>query len=32
MAVSKKKHINPDKALWRNVIEATGQPALMKNP
>jgi 6-phosphofructokinase 1 len=32
MAVSKKKHINPDEALWRNVIEATGQPALMKNP
>ncbi len=32
MAVSKKNHINPDEALWRNVIEATGQPALMKNP
>ena len=32
MAVSEKKYINPDKALWRNVIESTGQPALMQNP
>jgi len=31
MAVSRKNCINPDEALWRNVIEATGQPALMKN-
>ena len=31
MAVSKRNCINPDGALWRDVIDATGQPALMKN-
>jgi 6-phosphofructokinase 1 len=32
MAVSRKNSINPDKELWRDVVEATGQPRLMKNP
>ncbi len=31
MAVSKKNNIDPDGSLWRDVIEATGQPLLMKN-
>jgi len=31
LAVSKKNRIDPDSELWRNVIEATGQPLLMKN-
>lgn len=31
MAVSKKNTIDPDGSLWRDVIEATGQPLLMKN-
>jgi len=31
IAVSKRKRINPDSGLWRDVIEATGQPLLMKN-
>jgi 6-phosphofructokinase 1 len=31
LAVSKKNIINPDGGLWRSVVEATGQPLLMKN-
>lgn len=31
IAVSKKNNIDPDGPLWRDVIEATGQPMLMKN-
>ncbi len=31
LAVSRKNNINPDGELWRNVVEATGQPLLMKN-
>jgi len=31
MAVGRKNNINPDGELWRSVIEATGQPMLMKN-
>jgi 6-phosphofructokinase 1 len=31
MAVSKKNNINPDGELWRDVVEATGQPLLMNN-
>lgn len=31
MAVRTKNTVNPDGSLWRNVIEATGQPMLMKN-
>ncbi len=31
MAVSKRNRIDPDGPLWRDVIDATGQPALMKN-
>ena len=31
LAVSSRKCINPESALWRNVIETTGQPHLMLN-
>jgi 6-phosphofructokinase 1 len=31
LAVSRKNNINPDGELWRSVVEATGQPLLMKN-
>ena len=31
MATAQRKLINPDGAVWRNVVEATGQPAVMKN-
>ncbi len=31
LAVAKKNNINPDGGLWRSVVEATGQPLLMKN-
>jgi 6-phosphofructokinase 1 len=31
MAVSRKNVINPEDPLWRDVIDATGQPILMKN-
>jgi 6-phosphofructokinase 1 len=31
MAVSRKNKIEPDGSLWRDVVEATGQPLLMKN-
>lgn len=30
-AVSKKNNVNPKGGLWRDVIDATGQPQLMKN-
>ncbi|MBN2038183.1 MAG: ATP-dependent 6-phosphofructokinase [Chitinispirillaceae bacterium] len=32
LAVSRRNRIDPESSLWRDVIEATGQPALMKNP
>jgi 6-phosphofructokinase 1 len=31
MAVSRKNKIEPEGSLWRDVVEATGQPLLMKN-
>jgi 6-phosphofructokinase 1 len=31
LVVAKRNKINPESSLWRSVIEATGQPALMKN-
>lgn len=31
LAVSKRNCINPESPLWRDVIQATGQPALMRN-
>ncbi len=31
LAVAKKNIINPEGGLWRSVVEATGQPLLMKN-
>lgn len=31
MAILKKNRIDPDESLWRDVVEATGQPGLMKN-
>jgi 6-phosphofructokinase 1 len=31
LVVSKRNKIDPESSLWRSVIEATGQPALMKN-
>jgi 6-phosphofructokinase 1 len=31
MAVSRKNTIDPEDPLWRDVIDATGQPLLMKN-
>jgi 6-phosphofructokinase 1 len=32
LAVGKRNTIDPEGPLWRDVIQATGQPALMKNP
>ncbi|MBN2050885.1 MAG: ATP-dependent 6-phosphofructokinase [Spirochaetales bacterium] len=32
LAVSKRKRINPESQFWHNVLQATGQPANMKNP
>jgi 6-phosphofructokinase 1 len=32
LTVSQRNRIDPESALWRDVIDATGQPALMKNP
>jgi 6-phosphofructokinase 1 len=32
LAVARRNRIDPESALWRDVVEATGQPALMKNP
>jgi len=31
LAVSKKHYVDPEGSLWRDVIETTDQPALMKN-
>lgn len=31
LAVSKKNRVDPEKCLWRDVVEVTGQPVLMKN-
>jgi 6-phosphofructokinase 1 len=31
LVVAKRNKIDPESSLWRSVIEATGQPALMKN-
>jgi 6-phosphofructokinase 1 len=31
LAVEKRNRIDPESPLWRDVIQATGQPALMKN-
>lgn len=31
MAVSRKNNVDPDGGLWCSVLEATGQPALLKN-
>lgn len=31
LAVGKRNTIDPEGALWRDIIQATGQPALMKN-
>jgi len=31
LAVSKRNQIDPESPLWRDVMQATGQPALMKN-
>jgi 6-phosphofructokinase 1 len=31
LVVSRRNRIDPESSFWRNVIEATGQPALMKN-
>jgi 6-phosphofructokinase 1 len=31
MAVSRRNRVDPESALWRDVIDATGQPALLKN-
>ncbi|MDR0307702.1 MAG: ATP-dependent 6-phosphofructokinase [Chitinispirillales bacterium] len=31
LAISERNRIKPSESLWRNVIEATGQPASMKN-
>ncbi len=32
LAVSKKNYVDPEGSLWRDVIEATDQPVMMKNP
>ncbi|MCL2293616.1 MAG: ATP-dependent 6-phosphofructokinase [Spirochaetes bacterium] len=31
MAISKRKHINPESLFWYSVLESTGQPESMKN-
>lgn len=31
MATSKRNNIDPDRSLWRDVLDATGQPILMTN-
>jgi len=31
VAVSRRNQVNPDGDLWRDVVEATGQPPLMRN-
>jgi 6-phosphofructokinase 1 len=32
LAVSKRNKVDPESPLWRDVLDATGQPPLMKNP
>jgi len=32
VAVSTRNFVDPESSLWRDVIEATNQPMLMKNP
>jgi 6-phosphofructokinase 1 len=32
LAVRKRNRVDPESALWRDVIDATGQPPLMRNP
>jgi 6-phosphofructokinase 1 len=31
VAVSERNSVDPEGSLWRDVVEVTGQPALMKN-
>lgn len=31
LVVEKRNRLNPESSLWRDVVQATGQPALMKN-
>jgi 6-phosphofructokinase 1 len=31
MATARRNRIDPDESLWRDVVEATGQPVLMRN-
>jgi 6-phosphofructokinase 1 len=31
MSVSRKNRVDPEKSIWRDVVEATGQPSLMRN-
>lgn len=31
VSVARKNRVDPEKSLWRDVVEATGQPALMRN-
>ncbi|MBD3393304.1 MAG: ATP-dependent 6-phosphofructokinase [Chitinivibrionales bacterium] len=31
LAVSRRNRVNPESSLWRDVMDATGQPPLMKN-
>lgn len=32
VVVSKRNYVEPEGSLWRDALDATGQPALMKNP
>jgi hypothetical protein len=32
IAVSFRKKVDPESAMWRDVLEATNQPILMRNP
>jgi hypothetical protein len=32
MTVKKRNIIDPEGALWRTVLELTGQPVIMRNP
>ncbi len=31
VSVVRKNRVDPEKSIWRDVVEATGQPALMRN-
>jgi 6-phosphofructokinase 1 len=31
LAVAKRNHVDPESSLWRDTLDATGQPPLMKN-